>query len=206
MAAIFISHSSADKEPAERMKHWLAEIGFDQVFLDFDKHQGIPLGSDWERQLYQEMGRCHAVLLIVTQNWLSSKWCFAEFTQARALGKSIFVVIETPKGETMVAADLQVCDLTIDPEGGRERLRLALEGALLVAQSGFAFPRDRAPYPGLVSFEEQDAAVFFGRDSEINAIFEWVKSERSQQRQALVILGGWASASPRCCGRAHFRG
>jgi hypothetical protein len=65
------------------------------------------------------------VLLIVTKNWLSSKWCFAEFTQARALGKSIFVVIETPKGETMVASDLQVCDLTKDPEGGRERLRHA---------------------------------------------------------------------------------
>jgi tetratricopeptide (TPR) repeat protein len=190
MAAIFISHSSQDNEAAGRLKEWLGDIGFDQVFLDFDKHQGIPLGSDWESHLYREMERCQAVLLVLTSNWLDSKWCFAEFAQARALGKTVYVVLETPQGETAIARDLQVCDLIVDPVGGRDRLRLALQEALLVAQAGFVLPSNRAPYPGLVSFEAGDAAVFFGRDGEINGIFEWVRSERSRQKKALVILGG----------------
>jgi hypothetical protein len=190
MAAIFISHSSEDNEQAGRLKEWLGEIGFDQLFLDFDKHLGIPLGSDWENHLYREMERCQAVLLVLTSNWLNSKWCFAEFAQARALGKTIYVVLETPQGETAIARDLQVCNLVIDPEGGKERLRLALQEALLVAQAGFALPPNRAPYPGLVSFAAEDAAVFFGRDGEINNIFEWVRSERSRRKKGLAILGG----------------
>jgi hypothetical protein len=190
VAAIFLSHSSQDNEPAARLKTWLAEIGFTEVFLDFDKHAGIPLGSPWESRLYREIERCHAVLLLLTRNWLESKWCFAEFAQARALGKTIFVVIEAPRGETAIAGDLQVCDLLADPEGGRERLRLALHEALLVAQAGFPFARDRAPYPGLVSFEAPDAAVFFGRDAEIVGIYEWVRAERSRRKKVLIIAGG----------------
>ena len=76
MARIFISHSSRDNEAAARMKACLASQGFETTFLDFDKTAGIPPGADWE--------------IIQTPDWLASKWCFAEFTQARALGKAIF--------------------------------------------------------------------------------------------------------------------
>jgi hypothetical protein len=89
MAAIFISHCSLDLQPAEELQQLLKEIGFQEIFLDFDDRQGIPLGSDWERKLYYEIERCHAVLVILTKNWLESKWCFVEFAQARALGKLI---------------------------------------------------------------------------------------------------------------------
>jgi Novel STAND NTPase 1/TIR domain len=153
-------------------------------------YHGIPLGSDWERRLYREMERCQAVLLVLTSNWLDSKWCFAEFVQARSLGKTIFVVIDAPRGETAIARDLQVCNLIKDREEGKKRLLHALTEALLVAQGGFKLPRGRAPFPGLASFEPEDAAVFFGRDSEINGIFEWVRSERSRRKKALIILGG----------------
>jgi len=96
MARVFISHSSRDNELAERIKTWLGEQGFETPFLDFDKHAGIPPGADWEKTLYREIERSEAVIIIQTPNWLESKWCFAEFTQARALGKSIFPIIETP--------------------------------------------------------------------------------------------------------------
>ena len=113
MAAIFISHSSLDQSQAADLRALVAEMGF-TVFLDFDKHQGIPLGAEWERTLYSEIDRFQAMLLILTKNWLDSKWCFAEFAQARALGKTIFVVVETPGGEIAAARDLQVCDLVLD--------------------------------------------------------------------------------------------
>ena len=99
MARIFISHSSRDDDAAARMKTWLASQGFETAFLDFDKTSGISPGADWEKTLYREVEQSQAVIIIQTPNWLASKWCFAEFTQARALGKAIFLVIETPTGD-----------------------------------------------------------------------------------------------------------
>ena len=107
MARVFISHSSRDNEPAARIKAWLAEQGFETPFLDYDKHAGIPPGADWEKTLYREIERSEAIVIIQTPNWLDSKWCFAEFTQARALGKSIFPIIETPTGDTLISPDIQ---------------------------------------------------------------------------------------------------
>jgi TIR domain len=71
-------------------------------FLDFDKHADIPPGADWEKALYREVEQSEAVIIIQTPNWLESKWCFAEFTQARALGKAIFSVLEAPCGDTLI--------------------------------------------------------------------------------------------------------
>jgi hypothetical protein len=72
----------------------LRDQGFVSTFLVFDKHRGIEPGADWERTLYREISSAEAVILILTKNWLSSKWCFAEYTQARALGNAGFPVIE----------------------------------------------------------------------------------------------------------------
>ena len=45
MARVFISHSSRDREQAEEIFAWLKAQGFEQGFLDIDKHQGIPPGG-----------------------------------------------------------------------------------------------------------------------------------------------------------------
>src|SRR5438309_9301857 len=88
MAAIFISHSRLDASEADDIKASLARLGFERVFLDFDKATGVGAGENWEKRLYEELSRCHAVILVLTPNWLASKWCFAELTQARALDHS----------------------------------------------------------------------------------------------------------------------
>ena len=113
MARVFLSHSSQDNASARRMKEWLEKEGFEAPFLDFDKHIGIPPGADWEKVLYREINRSQAMLIIQSANWSASKWCFAEFTQARALGKPIFQVIESDDVDTgpSIAPDLQVLDL-----------------------------------------------------------------------------------------------
>ena len=138
-ARIFISHSSRDNEAAARMKAWLASQGFENAFLDKDKTTGIPPGADWEKTLYREVEQSQAVIIIQTPNWLASKWCFAEFTQARALGKAIFPVIEAPTGGTRISPDIQALDLISDREGGLERLTRELVRIALDAQGGFAW-------------------------------------------------------------------
>ena len=134
MARIFISHSSLDGESAQWMKSWLDNIGFDKAFLDFDDKTGIAPGDDWERRLYSELERSQAVILILTKNWFTSKWCFVEFAQARALGKVICAVIESPAGDQFVSNDIQHLDLTSNREGGLDRLARRLREVALDAQ------------------------------------------------------------------------
>jgi WD40 repeat protein len=194
MSQIFISHSSRDPEQAARLLAWLHANGFSETFLDFDKHAGLAPGADWERTLYREMAGADAVLLILTKNWFDSKWCFAEFTQARALGKAIFPLIEAPTGETIVSPDIQHLDLLKDREGGLARLAAGLTEIVLNSRGGFEWDRKRPPYPGLLAFDEADAAIYFGRDDDIRRLIERLNARRAQGGAKLVAVLGASGA------------
>jgi len=190
MSHIFISHSSRDTEQAARLLTCLHAHGFSETFLDFDKHAGLAPGADWERTLYREMAAAEAVILILTKNWFESKWCFAEFTQARALGKAIFPLIEAPTGETLVSSDIQHLDLVKDREGGLARLTTELTEVVVNARGGFAWEHTRPPYPGLLAFDEADAATYFGRDDDIRRLIERLNARRAQGGAKLVAVLG----------------
>ncbi|WP_165420638.1 nSTAND1 domain-containing NTPase [Rhizobium ruizarguesonis] len=194
MARIFISHSSRDNGAADRMKAWLASQGFENVFLDKDSKTGIPPGTDWEKTLYQAIEQCQAVIILQTPNWLTSKWCFAEFTQARALGKVIFPLIEAPTDGARISPDLQTLDLTRDRTGALERLGRELVRIALDTQGGFVWNANRPPYPGLLYFQEDDAAVYFGRDDDIRRLIERLEARRTQGGAKLVTLLGWSGS------------
>jgi WD40 repeat protein len=190
MARIFISHSSADNDQAAQMKVWLASAGFDSAFLDKDKTTGIPPGADWERTLYREVEQSQAVIIIQTPNWLDSKWCFAEFTQARALGKAIFPAIVAPTGNTLISPDIQALNLLSDRDGGLDRLKRELVRIALDAQGGFDWDARRPPFPGMLAFDEEDAAVYFGRDDDIRRLIERLEARRAQGGAKLIALLG----------------
>jgi WD40 repeat protein len=194
VAHIFISHSSRDGEQAARLLTWLHENGFAETFLDFDKHAGLAPGADWERTLYREMTSAEAVLLILTKNWFDSKWCFAEFTQARALGKAIFPLIEAPSGDLFVSPDIQHLDLLKDREGGLKRLASGLTEIVLNARGGFDWDSTRPPYPGLLAFDEADAAIYFGRDDDIRRLIERLNARRAQGGAKMVAVLGASGA------------
>jgi len=192
MARVFLSHSSRDSASAARIKAWLEEQGFEAPFLDFDKHIGIPPGADWEKTLYREIDQSQALLILQSANWSNSKWCFAEFTQARALGKPIFQVIETADADPgpTTAANLQVLDLRNEREAGLGQLKTQLAAIALSAQGGFPWDVTRAPYPGLLTFEEEDAPIYFGRDEEIRHLIERLTARRTLGGARLLVLLG----------------
>lgn len=168
MSAIFISHSSRDNEFCIKLMAWLDDLGHRSVFLDIDGSSGIAAGYNWEQKLYQELRSCRAVIVVCTENLMGSKWCFAEITQARSLGKHIFPIKIAECEIDSVLSDSQFVDfLKLDEEEAFERLKNGLAIAGIDAEDPYDWDGSRSPYPGLLSFQEADAAIFFGRDKEI---------------------------------------
>jgi hypothetical protein len=164
------------------------------VFLDFDKETGLDAGGDWEKRLYAELSRCHAVIFALTPNWLASKWCFAEITQARALGKILLPIICAPLGEHKVLPEVQAVDL-IDwnPEGLKRIEKRLLEITDELAR-GFVFSANRPPHPGIYAFEAEDAAIYFGRDEETRAVIEKLDARRTQGGARILLIIGASGA------------
>jgi hypothetical protein len=194
MPAIFISHSSLDQRIADEVTVAIKRLGFEKVFLDFDKDTGIGAGENWEKRLYEDLVRCHAVLLILTPNWLASKWCFAELQQARALGKVILPIVFSPLGDSYVLPDIQAIDLIDWKQEGLTRLEQRLQAITHELARGFRLEPGRPPYPGIHAFEAEDAAIYFGRDDETRAIIEKLDARRTQGGARFLLVIGASGA------------
>jgi PAS domain-containing protein len=204
MTAIFISHSSADNAAAVEMKAWLEAQGHTSLFLDFDPEAGIKGGSGWETTLYQKLRQCQAVIALLSPNWLASKWCFAELVLARERGKAIFSVKVQPCEARGVFSDIQAIDLTAEPEEGYRRLKIGLLERGLDPLDVFNWNPKRPPYPGLLAFQEEDAAIFFGRGEDILKTLEILDALRRQGREAarFALLFGASGSGKSSLARA----
>ena len=89
MASLFISHSSSDQDAAQRLEERLRAEGFAALFLDFDPEEGIPAGRNWERELYAQLRKTDAVIFLASAASVASRWCFAELSLARSLGRPV---------------------------------------------------------------------------------------------------------------------
>lgn len=167
MSAIFLSHSSKDNAVAAEFKEHLERQGHRSIFLDFDPEDGIPAGRDWEQELYQRLRECRAMIVLCSESSMSSRWCFAEITHAKSLGKHVFPIKIAPCEIDTVLTSSQVLDFSAEKEEALERLWLGLRLAGLDPADAFDWDGSRPPYPGLLAFQEQDAAIFFGRSAEI---------------------------------------
>lgn len=188
MALIFISHSTKDKTAALQLMHWLESHGFESLFLDSDARHGIAASSEWEKVLYREIQRSHALICLLSEHWLASQWCGFEFMQARALGKTIFPLRIQPGLHTTVAADLQHLDLTKDRDDALQRLHAQLTELTLTLQQRFDWDKTRPPYPGMLAFEAEDAPVFFGRDHETNQLRERLNQHRTLGNASVLLM------------------
>lgn len=174
MASLFISHSSSDRDAAQRLAERLRAEGFAALFLDFDPEQGIPAGRNWESELYAQLRKTDAVIFLASAASVASRWCFAEVSLARSLGKPIFPLRLEGDARLELLDDAQWIELA-EGERAYDRLWAGLRQAGFDPTDSFAWDPTRRPYPGLEPFSPQDAAVFFGRDHEIERLLELVQ-------------------------------
>lgn len=196
MSTIFISHRSTDNAEAKELRAWLAGEGHSDLFLDLDPMDGIPGGVDWEQRLYRELRRCQALLIVLTPAWLESKWCSNELAIAREKGKAVFVARVKPCTGGPIIPSLQEVDLTTDRAAGLFKLARGLKEHGLDPAGAFTWNPNRPIYPGLASFDVEDAAIFFGREDESIAATEAIRRLRLQPAgspKLLLITGASGS-------------
>ena len=190
MPAIFISHSNVNNDESAVVSKFLRSAGFKATFLDINDQLGISTGSDWEKKLYREIETADAILLLLSNAWMDSKWCFVELSIARMLGKAILPAQLTPFEHPPVVPDLQHIQLYPDFVTGMESILVQLQKVALDARGGFLFPAGRPPYPGILSFDYDDAAVFFGRQPDIAMLWEALRSVVEMRGPRLIALSG----------------
>ena len=138
MASLFVSHSSHNRDEAERVAQRLRVEGFAALFLDFDPADGIPAGRDWERELYAQLRKTDGVVFLASAPSVASQWCFTEIGLARSLGKPVFPVRLNTDVKLPLLDDMQWVDLG-EGELAFARLLVGLRVAGLDASKGFAW-------------------------------------------------------------------
>jgi WD40 repeat protein len=189
MALLFISHSSADAEIAQSFAARLGQRGYQGLFLDFDPERGIPPGRKWEEELYSQLRRADALVFLASPQSVGSIWCAVEVGLARSAGKPVFPVTVSETARLKLLADAQWLDLTRDGDAVFDRLIAGLSQAGVDPSNSFAWDVRRSPYPGLLAFAPEDAAVFFGREREIDRVMSMLHPtvEREPGRFVAVI-------------------
>ena len=187
MAQLFVSHSSADNELATEVKDCLADLGYESVFLDFDPTGGLVPGQAWRDQLFENLDACDAVVFITTPKSIASQWCHSELALTRWLRKPILALLVDGCAPHPLTEDLQGLHVT-SSDIDRELVRAALT-ALGLDQEARWDPA-RSPFPGLRAFDESYAAVFFGRDRQIDQLRQLVDPpSRSREGAIIPVLG-----------------
>ncbi len=198
MSSIFISHSSADGQLAAELKARLENADHNSIFLDFDPEKGTRAGVSWEQTLYRKLDDCNAVIALCTDRYFASNWCFAELALARMLGKPIFPLLldglSAPPEKLPFLSEVQCTDLRTEPEQGYQRLWAGLQekGIETGAKREWS-DLSKSPYPGLMAFEEEDAAIFFGREAETGEAIELLNRVRPKKTRLVMVLGASGS-------------
>jgi TIR domain len=210
---LFISHSSKDNVPAKAFKQWLCASGWteDDVFLDLDDIGG---GERWKDALRKANARCEAIIFLASLEALASPECLAEVRKAEDFGKEIIVVLlhdlQVDDQHLDSYRDRQIVDLSVPPLDALEivefrnvrhevrfnRSELAKVKEYLtrrgIAPDRFSWPPahkpDASPFPGLQAFTEEDAGIFFGRDSDILRGLDRLRILRRDGRPRLLAI------------------
>ena len=190
MAVVFVSHSTKDKASALQVEEALKAAGH-SVFLDTDHEDGIPPGTDWRAELFSAVTACNAVVFLNSPNSQASQWCHTEVALAALHRKWIYAVnLTADVGPHPLLADKQGIRLETSLAGSLEWLGATLTKDFAGLNASAHWDRSRGPYPGLRSFEADDAGVFFGRDEAVGDVIKRVEDlEMTSHGNLLALIG-----------------
>ncbi len=177
---VFLSYHSADRDRVLKVYRFLTEHGV-TTFLD---QQDLRAGQSWPRALQEALSDCGAVAVFVGArlgNWQRTEIGFALNRQAE---ESSFPVIPVLLDGADTRRSFLFLNTWIDLRGPRLDDPAALSRLLEAVSDCGPVPStsrfDINPYRGLEFFDEEHAPFFFGRETEVEDLFERVTQRRSR--------------------------
>jgi hypothetical protein len=123
---LFVSYSRSDRAIARHIADDLAARGI-RVWID---EESLAVGKPWADQIRDVLKSVNAILILVSESSLESRWVQNEWSAAlRSNSVRLLPALVSPIDWTKVPpvlADIQFVDLTQDYEGGLERIVKAL--------------------------------------------------------------------------------
>ena len=160
-------------------------------------------GQRWREELKKAGERCAAVIVLVSPAWADSKWCITEFLFAAQLGKQIFPLLVEPCPLSLLPVELtstyQFADISTTEKrhDGFDRLAIGMHRAGL-RPGAFPWPPEGEPnrplYRGLRMLEEPDAAIYFGRDTQITKALDTIRQMRDRTAERMLVILGASGA------------
>lgn len=214
MSAIFISYTGRDddgKPIAEQVAVWLREWGYESFFRDQELIEGIPAGRDWRQLLHARLAQCRLLIAVCSPKYEESAWCMAEVAIAMDRGHKLVplvvggaklplllqnrqaITIQEPIELAAGAADEGPEEARRRIAAVQERLERALDDLLDWRAKMPRLADHTSPYPGLMSFDESTATVFYGRDEVIDALEKKVLGLPGHRSEFLLLQGASGS-------------
>ena len=151
--------------------------------------------------MYAQLRRTDAVIFLATKAAVTSQWCFSEVSLARALGRPVIPLRLEREVRLPLLGNTQWVDFS-DTEAGFDRLLAGLRAAGLDPTRAYPWDPRRSPYPGLIPFATEDAAVFFGRERETARLVELLQPtlQHGPGRFVAVVGPSGSGKSSLVCG------
>ncbi len=206
MSRLFLTYSSTDRDFALEFRKCFVLDGWqpEEIFIDVDS---IGAGDRWKTALRRALRLSDAVIFLVSENSLESMECLVETRVAEELGKPVLPLIidGTPTDDKRLSSfrEYQIVSIAANqaaaPFGdlldtdALGRLKAELRRIGLAPDhfewNPFGAKADTNPYPGLRSFTEEEAGVFFGREPEIARAVDVLQELRVRGGGSLFIVG-----------------
>ena len=123
MRKVFISHSYGDREYAEKLRQALADLAIESAFDPVEPASGEILSA----KLRESIQAADAVVVLLSEHALSSKWVMFELGVAEGLRKNtVPVILSTVDVDKLdfLERDRAVLDARrLSPEEAAERIR-----------------------------------------------------------------------------------
>ena len=185
MASIFISHSSQDAEVCDEVGRHLQQLGHSPLFVHRHPRESDFVGDqDWAKEVGERAASYEIFITLLSSAWQRSDECRVEAKFASRSGRTILPLKLDP--DAPIPGGLLANVIPFSREPTEEHWRALDQALRSVGADPEAFrPQpDRKPFPGLHAFERADAAVYFGRDSDIRAVRELLRRMRRGNRES----------------------
>lgn len=74
--SVFISYSHADEKLKIKLRNYLSVLE-QQGIISMWHDRMIPAGAEWDRAIHAHLNECQVILLLISSDFLSSKYCFS---------------------------------------------------------------------------------------------------------------------------------